>query len=137
MSATGLTAFATRAGAFAPLPRALSTAEVAFFAAGFVFGLSCEVVFDLGAVACIRASYGSDSAIPGGRSVPISAASSETLSLAAINFSNSSASARVARAQLSSAASIRRSVSSRPSSATLSKMPGEIVVPHNATRSGW
>ncbi len=37
----------------------------------------------------------------------------------------------------SSAASIRPSVSSRPNSATLSKMPGEIAVPAIATRSGW
>jgi hypothetical protein len=33
--------------------------------------------------------------------------------------------------------SMRRSVSSRPSSATLSKIPGETVVPEIATRSGW
>src|SRR5215213_6106401 len=32
---------------------------------------------------------------------------------------------------------MRRSVSSRPSSATLSKIPGEIVVPAIATRTGW
>ncbi len=33
--------------------------------------------------------------------------------------------------------SMRWSVSSRPSSATLSKIPGEIVEPVSATRSGW
>ena len=32
---------------------------------------------------------------------------------------------------------MRRSVSSRPSSATLSKIPGETVVPAIATRTGW
>ena len=32
---------------------------------------------------------------------------------------------------------MRRSASSRPSSATLSKIPGEIVVPAIATRTGW
>ena len=36
-----------------------------------------------------------------------------------------------------SARSIRASVSSRPSSATLSKIPGETVVPAIATRTGW
>jgi len=32
---------------------------------------------------------------------------------------------------------MRRNVSSRPSNATLSKIPGETVVPEIATRSGW
>ena len=36
-----------------------------------------------------------------------------------------------------SAASTRPRVSSRPSSATLSKMPGDTAVPASATRSGW
>ena len=36
-----------------------------------------------------------------------------------------------------SAWSTRASVSSRPSSATVSKIPGETVVPATATRSGW
>src|SRR5919201_119656 len=35
------------------------------------------------------------------------------------------------------AASMRRSDSSRPSTARVSKMPGETVVPSSATRSGW
>ncbi len=32
---------------------------------------------------------------------------------------------------------MRAKVSSRPSSATLSKIPGEIAVPASATRNGW
>ena len=38
---------------------------------------------------------------------------------------------------IAAARSIRASVSSRPSSATLSKIPGETVVPAIATRTGW